>query len=169
MNPRIIDKAKFTLVGFKKRVPIIFEGANPEITKMAALLTPEIVRELKAISNIEPTGIVNASVNFADGRMDEEGELDHYLGVATSSDYAGDFDVLAVDSGTWAVFESVGPFPETLQEVWGDIYSEWLPSSGYEVAEGPEILWHESPDTRNPMYRSEIWIPVKKSASSTGR
>ncbi|MRI82301.1 AraC family transcriptional regulator, partial [Aerococcaceae bacterium DSM 109653] len=31
-----------------------------------------------------------------------------------------------------------------------------------EVAPGPEILWNESPDTENPKYRSEIWIPVKK-------
>jgi len=23
-------------------------------------------------------------------------------------------------------------------------------------------LWNESPDTGNPKYRSEIWIPVKK-------
>ncbi|RFZ75703.1 AraC family transcriptional regulator [Lacrimispora amygdalina] len=67
-----------------------------------------------------------------------------------------------IDSGTWAVFESIGPFPETLQNVWGRIYSEWFPSSGYEAVEGPEILWNESPDTGNPKYRSEIWIPVKK-------
>ena len=44
----------------------------------------------------------------------------------------------------------------------GRIYSEWFPSSGYEAVEGPEILWSESPDTGNPKYRSEIWIPVKK-------
>ncbi|NLO60724.1 MAG: AraC family transcriptional regulator, partial [Spirochaetales bacterium] len=45
---------------------------------------------------------------------------------------------------------------------WGRVYSEWLPSSGYEAVAGPEILWNESPDTENPKYRSEIWIPVKK-------
>jgi len=75
--------------------------------------------------------------------MKEKGEMDHYI---------------EVEAGTWAVFESIGPF----QNVWGRIYSEWFPSSGYEVVEGPEILWNESPDTANPKYRSEIWIPVKK-------
>lgn len=162
MNYRIVEKEAFKIVGFKKRVPVIFEGVNPEIAKMAALLTPEAVQKLKAISNVEPTGIISASANFSEGRMEEKGELDHYIGVATSSEVTEGFEVLNIGAGTWAVFESVGPFPETLQNVWGRIYAEWFPSSDYEAAEGPEIVWHESPDTTNPRYRSEIWIPVNK-------
>ena len=162
MKYRIVEKGPFKIVGFKKRVPIIFNGVNPEIAKMAELLTPEIIEKLKALSNVEPTGIISASTNFSEGRMEEKGELDHYIGVATLSNETADFDVLEIDASTWAVFESVGPFPETLQNVWGRIYSEWFPSSGYEAAPGPEILWNESPDTGNPKYRSEIWIPVKK-------
>ena len=162
MNYRIIEKEPFRLVGFMKRVPIIFEGVNPEILKMTELLTPESVGKLKAISNIEPAGIISASANFTDGRMEGKGEVDHYIGVATSNDQVEGFEVLEIDSGTWAVFESIGPFPETLQNVWGRIYSEWFPTSGYEASEGPEILWNESPDTLNPNYRSEIWIPVRK-------
>ena len=162
MNYRIVEKESFKLVGFKKRVPIIFEGVNPEIAKMTELLTPEVIKQLKSISNVEPTGIISASTNFSDGRMEEKGELDHYIGVATSSNETAEFDVLKIDASTWAVFESIGPFPETLQNVWGRIYSEWFPTSGYEAVEGPEILWNESQNTGNPKYRSEIWIPVKK-------
>lgn len=162
MNYRIVEKESFKLVGFKKRVPIIFEGVNPEIAKMTELLTPEVTKRLKAISDVEPTGIISASTNFPEGRMEEKGELDHYLGVATSSNETEEFDVLKIDASTWAVFESIGPFPETLQNVWGRIYSEWFPASGYEAALGPEILWNESQNTENPKFRSEIWIPVKK-------
>lgn len=162
MNYRIIEKGPFKLIGFKKRVPIIFEGVNSEIAKMTELLTPEIIKQLKAMSNVEPTGLISASTNFSEERMEEKGELDHYIGVATSSDKTAEFDVLKIDAGTWAIFESIGPFPDTLQNVWGRIYSEWFPSSGYEAVEGPEILWNESSDTENPKYRSEIWILVKK-------
>lgn len=162
MNYRIVEKGPFKIVGFKKRVPIIFEGVNPEIVKMTKLLTSEVIKQLKAISNVEPTGIISASANFSERRMEEKGELDHYIGVATSSDETVDFDVLKIDASAWAVFEAIGPFPETLQNVWGRIYSEWFPSSGYEVVEGPEILWNESPDSGNLKHRSEIWIPVKK-------
>jgi len=162
MNYRIVEKGPFKIVGFRKRVPISFNGVNPEIAKMTELLTPDIIKKLKVLSNAEPTGIISASTNFSEGRMEEKGELDHYIGVATSGDETAGFDVLEVEDSTWAVFESIGPFPETLQNVWGRIYSEWFPSSGYEAVEGPEILWNESPDTGNPEYRSEIWIPVKK-------
>lgn len=162
MNYRMVEKEPFKLVGLKKRVPIVFAGVNPEIAAMTQHLTLEFVNQLKALSNVEPTGIISASTNFSEGRMEEKGELDHYIGVATLSDETAEFDVLYIDASTWAVFESIGPFPETLQDVWGRIYSEWFPASGYEAVEGPEILWNESPDTGNPNYRSEIWIPVRK-------
>lgn len=164
MNYRIVEKEPFRLVGYKKRVPMVFSGVNPEITKMYELLTSEVIVQLKSLSNIEPAGMISASTNFSEGRMDEKGELDHYIGVATTSSDVGDFDELEVESNTWAVFESIGPFPETLQKIWGRIYSEWFPSSGYESVNGPEILWNESTDLHNPKYRSEIWIPVKKSS-----
>ena len=75
MNYRIVEKGPFKLVGFKKRVPIIFKGVNPEIAKMTELLTTDVIKQLKAISNVEPTGIISASTNFAEGRMEERGEL----------------------------------------------------------------------------------------------
>ncbi len=109
-----------------------------------------------------PNGIISASTNFSEGRMEEKGELDHYIGVATTKDCPEQFAQLEVAASTWAIFEAVGPFPETLQNVWGRIYSEWFPSSNYELAEGPEILWNEQKDTSSPNFKSEIWIPVLK-------
>ncbi len=161
MNYRIVEKENFKIVGFKKRVGIVFNGVNPEIADMYKLLTPELIIQLKSMSNIEPMGMISASTNFSEGRMEEKGELDHYIGIATSNTDVGDFDSLDVESCTWAVFESIGKFPETLQNIWGRIYSEWFPSSGYEAI-APEIVWHESPDTTNPNYKSEIWIAVRK-------
>lgn len=162
MNYRLVEKEAFKIIGFKKRVPIIFEGVNSEIVKMTERLTPEIVQQLKELSNVEPRGIISASTNLSDGRMSEKGELDHYIGVLSLAQGPANFDTLEVEAGTWAVFEAVGPYPDTLQNIWGRIYSEWFPTSGYEAISGPEILWNESPDTTNPQYKSEIWIPVKR-------
>lgn len=161
MNYRIIEKESFGIVGMMKRVPIQFDGVNPEIASMWKSLTSEDIGELKQLSNVEPQGLISASVNFSEGRMEEKGELDHYIGVATSSkEFPERFAQLEVPAMTWAVFEAVGPFPETLQQVWGRIYSEWFPSASYEVARGPEILWNEGKDVSSPNFRSEIWIPV---------
>ena len=73
--------------------------------------------------------MIQASTNFSEGRMKEQGELDQYIGVATTQECPEHFSKLKVAALTWAVFESTGPFPNTLQETWGKIYSEWFPAS----------------------------------------
>lgn len=161
MNYRIVEKEAFSIVGLKKRVPLVFEGVNPEIAAMWQSLTPELISELKKLSNIEPSGLISASTNFSE-RTTENSELDHYIGAATTEKCPQELSELKVAPSTWAVFEAVGPFPETLQNVWGRIYSEWFPSSSYEQTEGPEILWNADKDTTSPTFRSEIWVPVKK-------
>lgn len=161
MNYRIEEKAPFAIVGLMQRVPLIYEGVNPTIAAMWESLDQATITTLKALSNVEPSGMISASTNFTEGRL-EGGELDHYIGVATTHDSPASMARLEVPALTWAVFESVGPFPETLQNIWGRIYAEWFPSSGYEQIAGPEILWNESPDVTSPTFRSEIWIPVVK-------
>jgi AraC family transcriptional regulator len=162
MNYRIEEKEAFHIIGIKKRVPIIFNGVNPEIASMWKSLDEKTINELKNLSNVEPLGLLSASANFSEGRLEEKGELDHYIGAATTRECPDNLTMLNVDASTWAVFEAVGPFPETLQNVWGRIYSEWFPSSNYEQREGPEILWNENKDITSPTFRSEIWIPVMK-------
>jgi AraC family transcriptional regulator len=162
MNYRIEDKEAFRIVGIRKRVPIVFDGVNPEIASMWQSLNEEMIYKLKALSNVQPLGLISASTNFSEGRMKEKGELDHYIGVATNKECPDNLAKLEVPASTWAVFESVGPFPDTLQNVWGRIYSEWFPSSSYEQAEGPEILWNEHKDVTAQNFKSEIWIPVIK-------
>lgn len=162
MNYRIEEKEAFRIVGIKKRVPIIFNGVNPEIASMWNSLDLDMINNLKMLSNVEPLGLLSASTNFSEGRMEEKGELDHYIGVATTQVCPDNLMPLEVLQSTWAVFEAVGPFPDTLQNIWGRIYSEWFPSSNYEQTEGPEILWNEHKDVTSPNFRSEIWIPVLK-------
>jgi AraC family transcriptional regulator len=162
MNYRIEEKDAFRIVGIRKRVPIIFNGVNHEIAAMWNSLDIDMINNLKKLSNVEPLGLLSASTNFSEGRMEENGELDHYIGVATTEDCPDHLKQLEVPKSTWAVFEAVGPFPETLQNIWGRIYSEWFPSSNYEQTEGPEILWNEHKDVTSPTFRSEIWIPVLK-------
>ena len=67
MKYRIVEKEPFRLIGFKKRVPIIFEGVNPEIAKMTELITPEVIKQLKAISNVEPMEKDEVTVLFVLG------------------------------------------------------------------------------------------------------
>ncbi|GIP26370.1 putative HTH-type transcriptional regulator YdeE [Paenibacillus sp. J23TS9] len=162
MNYRIVEKESFRIVGIMRRVPIQFTGVNPEIETIWKSLSSEDIDQLKRLSNVEPLGLIQASTNFSEGRMEEKGELDHYVGVATTKQCPEYLTKLEVPAATWAVFEAVGPFPDTLQNVWGRIYSEWFPSASYELARGPEILWNENKDVSSPTFRSEVWIPILK-------
>jgi AraC family transcriptional regulator len=162
MNYRIEEKEAFRIVGIKKRVHVQFNGVNPEIASMWRSLDIETINKLKKLSNVEPIGLISASTNFSEGRMEEKGELDHYIGAATTLECPDNLSQLEVPASTWAVFEAIGPFPDKLQEVWGRIYSEWFPSANYEQLEGPEILWNEKKDTSSKAFKSEIWIPILK-------
>lgn len=167
MNYRMEDKEAFRIVGLGKRVPMQFHGVNPAIAEMWQSLDAEKIALLKDLSNMEPRGIISASTHFSEDRMEEKGELEHYIGAATTKDAPSGLAALEVPASAWAVFEAVGTFPQALQETWGRIYSEWFPSSDYELAAGPEMLWNESKDTSSPTFRSEIWIPVVKRKGTT--
>ncbi len=169
MNYRIEEKDAFRIVGIKKRVPLIFNGVNPEIASMWESLNGDTINQLKNLSNVTPLGLISASTNFSEGRMEEKGELDHYIGAATTKECPNNLALLEIPASTWAVFEAIGPFPDTLQEVWGRIYSEWFPSSDYEQVEGPEILWNEHKNVTSPTFKSEIWIPILKSSHNSNR
>ena len=161
MNYRIIDKDAFNIVGIKKRISLVYEGVNHQMDDMWTSLTEKDFIELKQLSNAEPGGIICASTNFSEGRS-EGTMLDQYIGVASTKNVPERWEVLPVDACTWAIFTAIGDFPTTLQNLWARIFSEWLPTSGYELISGPEILWNEGKDTTLPDYKSEIWIPVKQ-------
>jgi AraC family transcriptional regulator len=161
MEYRIVEKEAFTLVGIQKRVSLLYNGVNPEIAAMWASLTMDDIQSLKSLSTVEPTGLLSASINFTEGRA-EGTELDQWIGVATTEPHSERWQVLSVPASTWGVFTARGKFPDALQSVWGRIYAEWFPMSGYEISPGPEMLWNESKDTSLPDYHSEIWIPIIK-------
>ncbi|MFC6334502.1 GyrI-like domain-containing protein [Paenibacillus septentrionalis] len=160
MNYRIVEKEAFRIIGFKKRITLQFEGVNHQLDDLVQKLTPEVIAELKSLSNMEPAGILNVSANFTD-RTNEGTELDQYIGIATNAANLS-YDALQVPASSWAVFEVVGEFPKAVQDTWASIYAQWFPSSGYELTGGPEMLWNEGPDTSKPDFRSEIWIPVRR-------
>ena len=160
MNYRIVTKPAFQIVGTRKRVPLIFEGINPEIAAHWHSLNESIIAQLKELSDLEPPGIISAVNHFSE-RLEERSHLDHWIGAATSQPCPDGFLALQVNASSWAIFEAIGPFPTTMQSIWARIYSEWFPSSGYELNVGPELCWYEQRDITREDFRCQIWIPVK--------
>lgn len=163
MEFRIVEKPAFNLVGVSKRVPMQFEGVNNEIVKLAMSITEEQRKEIHALKNMEPYEIVNASYEADANFLKEEGYLTHLIGVLTTEDNVSDLlDKVPVPACTWAVFPNEGPFPSTLQETMAKAYSEWLPSSNYELINVPTFSFTKMDENKKDYAYSEVWIPVRK-------
>lgn len=163
MEFRIEDKPAFNLVGVSKRVPMQFEGVNNEIVKLAQSITEEQKAEMHALQNIEPYEIVNASYHADANFLKEEGDLTHMIGVLTTENQVSDrLEKVSVEACTWAIFPNEGPFPSTLQETMSKTYSEWLPSSDYEVINVPSFSFTKMDKDKQGYAYSEVRIPVRK-------
>ncbi|HWU12179.1 MAG TPA: AraC family transcriptional regulator [Streptomyces sp.] len=163
MRYRIVDKDAFRVVGKKARVPLVHEGANPAIAGFIRGIGPDTMRRVAALADQEPAGIVQVSDQLDPSRA-EGTELDYYHGVVTGAEVPEDMDALDVPAGTWAVFENSGPFPQALQYLWRDVFTQWFPSNPYENRPGPEILSVRLSGD-GAQADAELWIPVERSAA----
>ncbi|MDX2406127.1 AraC family transcriptional regulator [Streptomyces microflavus] len=161
MRYRLVEKEEFRVVGRKARVPLIHEGPNQAIAEFIRGIGREELDRIAALSDQEPAGLLGVSDQLDPSRA-EGTELDYYHGVVTGpQDPPADLDSLRVPAGSWAVFESEGPFPQALQYLWRDVFTQWFPSNPYASRPGPEIL-------RVRLYEegeraeAELWIPVER-------
>lgn len=163
MECKIVEKSEFYLAGVSKRVPMQFEGVNSAIVELAMSITSEQRNEMHTLQNIEPYQVVNASYNADAGFVKEEGDLTHLIGVLTTNGSASELlEKVKVDPCTWAVFPNEGPFPDTLQNTTARIYTEWLPTSDYEVIDVPSFSFTKMDDHKKDYAYGEVWMPVRK-------
>ena len=160
MDVKLIEKPAFQIVGVSQKVPLQYQGENQAIIELAQRITPQQRAEMHTFDDVYPHQVVNASFDFQEGRTTEGGEMTHMIGFATlQENIYEDLEQLSVPAHTWAVFPNEGPFPQTLQETWARIFSEWLPSSGYQVVAAPEISFTQYQGPAEAKY-SEIWLAV---------
>ncbi|MEV7968791.1 AraC family transcriptional regulator [Sphaerisporangium sp. NPDC088356] len=160
MRYRVVEKEEFRVVGKKARVPLVHEGMNPAMVEFIRSIDQETVRRIAGLSDQEPQGIVSVADQVGDGR--EEGtELDYYHAVVTGADVPEDMDALDVPAGTWAVFENSGAFPQALQYLWRDVFTQWFPSNPYRSRPGPEIS-RTLLSQDGTQADAELWIPVER-------
>lgn len=121
----------------------------------------QTMQEISSLANVEPAGLVGVY-----SEMYNDNTTDYYIGAITTNDCPDDLVELNIPAQTWAVFEIVGTLPTAMGDVWGRIFSEFFPTTGYEHTKGPEVEWYSGGDMGSPTYRSEIWIPITKHKGS---
>lgn len=155
MNYRIEEKNEIRIVGVKKWFSTVNNQQLKEIPKMWDNLSTEKSNHLRGLS-VEQELVGLCADMYDNG-------FDYWIGTMTDKPCPPEMEEKIIPACTWAVFEVIGPvrpLPNTMQDIWGRIYSEWLPNSGYKHAEIPEIEWYSNGDCTSSTYKSEIWIPV---------
>ncbi|MDD2957142.1 MAG: AraC family transcriptional regulator [Lachnospiraceae bacterium] len=157
MNYRIETKEAFRIVGVSqplhKEIEKNFEIV-PAMWQNAVM--NGVLPGLAGMMNTEIKGLLGVSA------CNDEQQWKYFIAVASTAP-EGQFEEYMVPSATWAIFEGAGD-NRSIQELEQRIVTEWLPTSGYEYANAPDIEVYLNPDPQNAKY--EVWIPVKPSAAA---
>jgi len=163
MNTRLTDRPAFRLIGHAARVPLIHHGVNPHIRSHVASIAPEEHARLKALSDVEPAGLLQVSADV-DADYAEGSELTYLHGVAVdvATPVPSDLDTVEVAAGSWAVFRAAGDYPAALQQTWAATATDWFPSNPWRLRLGPSIvaILDRSPDFSTAT--TELWLPVER-------
>lgn len=152
MNFHFVEKEEFKIVGIMETVDTTGGNFHPDIWK--ELENDDLLKKLDQFSNTDFQGILHVNANITTNSRD------YYISVVTTKEASQAFTAFEIPAATWGVFKTSGPQPEMMLKTWKRIYAEWLPSSGYELAESIEFV-RDLNDPSDPS-ANEIWIPVKK-------
>ncbi|EKF51198.1 AraC family transcriptional regulator [Lactococcus garvieae] len=156
MEVKIVEKPAFKLIGVQKRVKQQYEGVNQEILDFTHTITEEQRKKMRALGDLFPKMPLNISYEA------DETHLTHMIGFASTQDNIfEDLVQIEVPENLWAIFSSKGVFPNDFQATWKEIFSQWIPSSDYELVDLPQISFTDWLSEGEEKY-SEIWLPLKK-------
>ena len=153
MQYRIETRDAFRVVGISRPLDREIENNFREVPLMwDAAARDGTVAALAARMDGQPKGLLGISACTG-------GEAWRYLIAVASQADPGPFETYTVPAATWAVFSGEGT-GRSIQALEKRIVTEWLPGSGYEYADGPDIEVYLEPDPVRTRY--EVWVPVTR-------
>ena len=157
MNYRIENKESFKVVGVKKQFLMNMDDAFTQVPQFwLETIKSGSIPNILALIDDPSHGLLGVSTC-----MNGE-DFNYYIAVPTKQDTPATMEEYIVPEGTWAIFECVGPMPKAIQDLQKRIVTEWLPTSGYEYADAPDIEVYFAGDQQSPDYRCEVWLPITK-------
>lgn len=151
---RIEKKEAFRIVGvaqpLHREIDKNFEIV-PEMWQKVAM--DGTIPKLAAMMDGQPMGLLGVSV------CNEEEDWRYFIAVTSSKSIDDTLEEYTVPAASWAVFTGSGT-GQSIQALEKRIVTEWLPTSGYEYANAPDMEVYLNADPQNAKY--EVWIPVTK-------
>ena len=162
MNYRIEKKEAFRIVGLSAPMKSNTEENFSVVPQLWGRAAEEgWIGKLAAMMNAQPMGILGVSACF------ENENWKYFISVATDLPAEDPLEEYVVPAFTWAIFSGEGVCPQAIQDLERRIVTEWLPTSGYEYDNGPDIEVYLAPDP-SPA-RFEVWIPVVRAQSGNAQ
>lgn len=124
-------------------------------TTLKSNLYPEICK----LANQSPHGVLGVTA------YKNPKDIYYYIAAATDEPVPQGMVESNIPAATWVIFECDGHFQESIQTIFKRFLTEWLPFSGYEYAELPDIEVYPISDPKSKGGHSEVWIAVKKATS----
>lgn len=154
MEYRIEKKKAFRIVGVSKPLDSDIEKNFDVVPGMwGEAASNGTIEKLAGMMDGEPKGLLGVSACY------EKDNWKYFIAVASNIEDKGYFEEYEVPETTWAIFSGKGT-NISMQELERRIVTEWLPTSGYEYGNAPDVEVYINPDPANAVY--EVWIPVEK-------
>ncbi|MDT2604466.1 AraC family transcriptional regulator [Enterococcus dongliensis] len=155
MEYQIIDKALFFITGVSLKLGEDMEAAQKQIPQFwNEVSTSGELQELLPLMDQNNPGVLGASMITPE----VQDEWEYVIGVVSEQE-TKEFSRYEIPAAKWAVFSGMGPIPGAIQELQQQIFTEWLPTSGFEYAELPDIELYLDADPQNAQF--QIWLPIR--------
>lgn len=153
MNYRIETKESFRIVGVSSPLGHELEQNFEVVPAMwSKAVADGTLPKLASLMDAQPMGLLGVCAT------NDDSPWKYFIAVAsTKSDDS--LEEYTVPAATWAIFPGRGT-NRSIQELEQRIFTEWLPTSGYEYADAPDIEVYLNPDPENACF--EVWVPVVK-------
>ncbi|WP_310603676.1 AraC family transcriptional regulator [Anaerosporobacter sp.] len=153
MNYRIETKEAFHIIGVSQPLQKEIENNFAIVPQMwQNAVVDGTIQKLAGMMDTQPMGLLGVSA------CNDEEQWKYFIAVSTTKS-TEEFEEYTVPAATWAIFSGSGT-NQSIQELEQRIVTEWLPTSGYEYGNAPDIEVYLNPDPQNAQY--EVWIPVRK-------
>lgn len=152
INFKIESKQEFSILGKSCPLSKILEENFATIPQeWDDAQNSGVLSELYLLMNKQPNGFLGVSVH-------NEKEWKYFIAVS-STECDERFENYVIPPATWAIFSGRGT-NISLQNLERRVITEWLPTSGYEYAEIPDIEVYIKADPNDAIF--EYWLPVVK-------
>lgn len=155
MEYQIVKREAFRIVGFRTPLPMDVEEGFQVVPRFWGEIGPR-VGELIPLMDPGAPGVLGVSTCHL-----EQGF--YYIAVASKTTAPEGAFEWTVPAATWAVFTGSGQQPTAIQELQKRIVAEWLPDSGYEWAQAPDVeVYLSTPGEEES--RFQVWLPVQRTS-----